>query len=181
MKIAWGITGSGDKFVETIEVMKKLKHGKDSTIEVFLSKAGFLVSKYYKIYHDLESYFDKVWIEKDANTPFLAARLQLQEFDLLLVAPATSNTVAKVAVGISDTLLTNAIIQGIKGYIKVYIMPTDYREGHTSTILPNGKTMKLRVRKEDAANVRKLEKMEGINVFESPRQIESILNFGKMC
>jgi flavoprotein len=35
--------------------------------------------------------------------------------------------------------------------------------------------LKLRVRKEDAANVRKLEKMEGFHVFESPKEIPSII------
>jgi archaeoflavoprotein AfpA len=175
MKIAWGITGGGDKLLETVEVVKELKNEKQLIVEIFLSKAGYLVSKYYKIYEELVSSFDKVWIEKDANTPFLTGRLQMKEFDLLLIAPATSNTVAKIAVGISDTLLTNAIIQGIKGYIPVYIMPTDFREGETVTILPNGKTLRLRVRKEDILNVKKLEEMDGISLIEHPEQIKKAL------
>ena len=36
--------------------------------------------------------------------------------------------------------------------------------------------MKLKVRKEDAENVRKLEKMEGFHVFEKPDEIPSIVN-----
>jgi archaeoflavoprotein AfpA len=175
MKIAWGITGGGDKLLETVKVVKSIKQEKQLIIEIFLSKAGYLVSKYYKIYEDLVNSFDKVWTEKDANTPFLTGRLQMKEFDLLLVAPATSNTVAKIAVGISDTLLTNAIIQGIKGYVPVYMMPTDFREGETVTILPNGKTMRLRVRKEDVLNVRKLDEMDGISVLESPEQIKEVI------
>lgn len=175
MRIAWGITGSGDKIIDTLESVKKLKLEDEVTIEVFLSKAGFLVSRYYKIYDELESSFNRVWVEKDANTPFLTARLQMKEFDLLLIAPATSNTVAKLAAGISDTLLTNAVIQGVKGFIPVYVMPTDFREGETITVLPNGKKMRLKVRKEDAENVRKIEAMEGITVFERPEQIKSVI------
>lgn len=177
MKIAWGITGSGDKFKETYQVMKSLKdqHKAELKIEVFLSKAGAQVAKYYHMEDKLSKDFDKFWVEKDANTPFLAGRVQTGQFDLLLVAPATSNTVAKVCVGISDSLLTNSIIQAIKGYLPVYIMPVDYREGTVTTTLPNGKKLELKVRKEDAENVRKLEKMEGIVPFQDPEEIIEII------
>jgi archaeoflavoprotein AfpA len=171
LKIAWGITGAGDRLLETLDVMRTLIRDKELEVEVFLSKAGFLVSKYYKIYEALLETFDKVWLEKDSNTPFLTARLHMGEFDILLVAPATSNTVAKVSIGISDTLLTNAIIQGVKGYVPVYIMPTDMKEGETITKLPSGKSLRLRVRSEDVLNVKKLEAMDGINIIEGPEGI----------
>lgn len=175
MKIAWGITGAGDKLLETLEIIRILNVEKEFDFEVFLSKAGFLVSKYYNIYEELVHNFEKVWLEKDANTPFLAGRLQMKEFTSLIVAPATSNTIAKVAVGISDTLLTNAIIQGIKGNIPVYIMPTDLKAGETITILPNGRELKLRVRKEDVLNVNKLKEVEGIKILERPEQVIDVL------
>lgn len=176
MKIAWGITGSGDKINETIEVMKALKHAHpELRVEVFLSKAGATVAKYYGVEEELQTSFDKVWNEVDANTPFLAARLQVGEFMFLLIAPATSNTVAKLAVGISDTLLTNAALQAVKGYVPVFVMPVDFREGETTTTLPSGKKLRLRVRKEDAENVAKLGSMEGIHTFEFPDMIPAIL------
>jgi len=176
MKIAWGITGSGDRIKETIEAMKALKHAHpELRIEVFLSKAGATVAKYYRVEEELRASFDRVWNEVDANTPFLAARLQVGEFMFLLIAPATSNTVAKLAVGVSDTLLTNAALQAVKGYVPVYIMPVDYREGETTTTLPNGEKLRLRVRKEDAENAARLGSMEGIHVFEFPDMIPAIL------
>ena len=175
MKIAWGITGSGDKINETIEVMKALKHAHpELRVEVFLSKAGATVAKYYGVDEELHTSFDKVWNEVDANTPFLAARLQVGEFMFLLIAPATSNTVAKLAVGVSDTLLTNAALQAVKGYVPVFVMPVDFREGETTTTLPSGKKLRLRVRKEDAENVAKLGSMEGIHTFEFPDMIPAI-------
>ncbi len=178
MRLAWGITGSGDKLYETVETMKKLKekYGESLNIEVFLSKAGLIVAKYYHLEGILSRGFNKYWVEQDANTPFLAGRLQIKSFDLFMIAPATSNTVAKLAVGVSDTLLTNAAIQAVKGYIPVYIMPVDYYEGTTTTILPNGKTLKLRVRKEDVENVRKLESMEGFHLLDTPSKICEILD-----
>ncbi len=177
MKLAWCVTGSGDKFKETLRVMRGLKeeHGENLKVEVFTSKAGAQVAKYYKVADQLQECFDRHWVEVDSNTPFLAGRLQLGDFDAVLVAPATSNTVAKIAHGISDTLITNSAIQAVKGYVPVYIMPVDYHEGTTTTILPNGRTLRLRVRKEDAENVRKLEAMEGIHPFERPEEIPGIV------
>lgn len=176
MKIAWGLTGSGDKFRETYTVMRMLKdqYGDELVIHVYLSKAAELVAKYYKLTKELEG-FDKHYVEKDPNTPFLSGMLQTKRYDFLLIAPATSNTVAKIAVGVSDTLITNAAVMGIKGFIDVYIMPVDFREGVVTTTLPSGEKLQLRVRKEDADNVRKIEEMEGFHVFENPDEIPEII------
>ena len=176
MKLAWGLTGSGDKFRETYAVMRSLKdhYGDSLKIHVYLSKSAETVAKYYKLSEELKE-FDKHYVEQGANTPFLSGMLQTGRYDLLLIAPATSNTVAKIAVGISDTLITNAAVQGVKGFVEVYIMPVDFREGIIETIIPSGKTIKLRVRKEDAENVRRLEKMEGFHVFENPETIPGII------
>lgn len=176
MKIAWGITGSGDKFSETYEVMRSLKdqYGDSLIVHVYLSKAGETVAQYYRLTEELKG-FDKHYVEKGPNTPFLSGMLQSGRYDLLLIAPATSNSVAKIVVGVSDTLITNAAVQGVKGFVEVYIMPVDFREGIVETIIPSGKTIKLRVRKEDADNVRRLEKMEGFHVFENPDEIPEII------
>jgi archaeoflavoprotein AfpA len=172
-KVAWGITGGGDKIVETVEVMKDLKKRSEDAVEiqVFISKAADTVLKYYKLEDNLKQNFPKVQLEVNSNTPFLAAWMQMRKYELLLIAPATSNTVAKIANGIGDTLLTNAAIMSLKAFVPVYIMPTDYNESIVYTKLPNGKEMKLRVRKEEADQVRKLEKMEGMHVLENPQKV----------
>jgi archaeoflavoprotein AfpA len=151
-----------------------LNHTYEVDIEVFLSEAGQLVTRYYKLYDELKAHFSKVLIEKNANSPFLAARLQLGEFDFFLIAPATSNTVAKLAHGIGDTMLTNSALQALKALVPVYIMPVDYREGETVTKLPNGKELKIRVRKEDVENVKKLSSMDFVYTFEMSNEISSI-------
>ncbi len=176
MKIAWGLTGSGDKFRETYEVMRSLKDQYEESliVHVYLSRAAETVAQYYRLSEELKG-FDKHYVEKGPNTPFLSGMLQSGRYDLLLIAPATSNSVAKIVVGVSDTLITNAAVQGVKGFVEVYIMPVDFREGIIETIIPSGKTIKLRVRKEDADNVRRLEKMEGFHVFENPETIPEII------
>jgi len=180
MRIAWGLTGSGDKFRETYEVMRNLKqeHGDELKIDLYLSRAAEQVSKYYKLESELKNGFDKYFVERDANTPFISGMLQTGKYDLLIIAPVTGNTVAKIVVGIADTLISNAAIQAVKGFVPVHIMPVDFREGVITTTLPNGDSLELRVRKEDAENVRKLEKMEGFYVFENPEDISSIIKMG---
>ena len=175
-KIAWGITGSGDRITETVQMMIKLQKQYEETVDVrvFVSRAGEQVIKYYKLFNDLEKNFDKVWVEINANSPFLAGQLQVKRYEFLLLAPTTSNTVAKISLGLADSLLSNAAIMAQKAFVPTYIMPCDYREGTISTILPDGSEMKLRIRKEDAENVQKLRRMEDVFVIETPQEIPSV-------
>jgi archaeoflavoprotein AfpA len=168
-KVAWGITGAGDKIAEILEVMKDLKKQSEDVveIEVFISKAADTMLKFYRLEDELKKNFSKVVVEVNANSPFLAAWLQSGKYEFLLIAPASSNTVAKIVNSISDTMLTNAAIMSLKAFRPVYILPTDYRESIVYTKLPNGKEMKLRVRKEEADQVRKLESMEDVHVLEN--------------
>jgi len=175
-KIAWGITGSGDRIVETVEMMKKIQKQYEDVVDirVYVSKAGDQVIKYYKLFNDLEKNFDKVWVELNANAPFLAGQLQVKRYEFLLLAPTTSNTVAKISLGLADSLLSNAAIMAQKAFVPTYIMPCDYKEGIITTKLPDGSDMKLRIRKEDAENVAKLRRMEDVFVIETPQELPSI-------
>jgi len=175
-KVAWGITGAGDKIIEYLKVMEtvKEKYSEILDIHVFVSKAGETVLKFYQLEARLRQSFEKVHVELNANAPFLAAWLQMGKYEFLLIAPATSNTVAKIANSIGDTMLTNAAIMSLKAFRQVYVAPTDYKEGICYTKLPNGKEMKLRVRKEEAAQVDKLREMDGIHIIEGPEKIEEI-------
>lgn len=175
-KIAWGITGSGEKIGETFQIMAEMKdkYQEEFDIWVFISKAGDQVLKYYNLSNSLETTFDKTWTEINANAPFLAGQIQLSKYEFLILAPATSNTVAKISLRIADTLLTNAAIMGQKTSTPIYIMPTDFREGTVITRLPNGKDLKITVTKEDADHVRKLSKMDNTHVFEHPQEIPAI-------
>jgi len=172
-KVAWGITGAGDKIADFIKVMKEIQKEYADTVEiqVFLSKAADIVLKYYNRETDLKQNFQKVSVELNSNAPFLAAWMHMRNYEFLLIAPATSNTVAKIANSIGDTLLTNAAIMSLKAFVPVYIAPTDYKEGTVYTKLPNGKEMKLRVRKEEVEQVNKLKSMDDVFVLEGPQKI----------
>ncbi len=182
IKVAWGITGAGDKIAEIVEVMKELKKQSEDVvdIDVYISKAADTMLKFYRLDEDVKKSFGKVMVEVNANSPFLAAWMQSGKYEFLLIAPCSSNSVAKIVNGISDTMLTNAAIMSLKAFKPVYILPTDYRESIVYTKLPNGKEMKLRVRKEEAEQVRKLEKTEDVHVLENLQKLrENFLDWLK--
>jgi archaeoflavoprotein AfpA len=174
LKVAWGITGAGDKIAEIVEVMKELKKQSEEAvdIDVYISKAADTMLKFYRLDEEVKKSFSKVMVEVNANSPFLAAWMQSGKYEFLLIAPCSSNSVAKIVNSISDTMLTNAAIMSLKAFRPVYILPTDYRESVVYTKLPNGKEMKLRVRKEEADQVRKLEKMEDVHVLENLQKMK---------
>lgn len=173
-KVAWGITGAGDKIAEIVETMKEIKNQAEgiAEIDVYISKAAETMLKFYRLDEEVKKSFAKVTVEVNANSPFLAAFMQNGKYEFLLIAPASSNTVAKIANCISDTMLTNAALMSLKAFRSVYVLPTDYRESVVYTKLPNGKDLKIRVRKEDADQVRKLEATDGIHVFENPQKMK---------
>lgn len=173
IKIAWGITGAGDKIKDTKEVMEKISNEKPVDFHVYVSVAGEQVLKWYRIYDEMKSSFKNFSAEKNSNSPFLAGNLQVGKYEALIIAPATSNTVAKISCSIADTLLTNSAIMALKAYVPVYVMPVDFEEGEIETELPSGEKFMVRVRKEDVENVNKLRKIDGISIIESPEDIES--------
>ncbi len=172
-KVAWGITGAGDKIAEIIETMKDLKKESEGIVEidVYLSKAADTMLRFYRLDEELKKSFAKVTVELNSNSPFLAGLMQSHKYEFLLIFPSSSNTVAKIVNGIGDTLLTNSAIMSLKAFVPVWIMPVDYKESIVSTKLPNGKEMKIRVRKEEAEQVRKLEATEDVRVFENPAKV----------
>jgi archaeoflavoprotein AfpA len=176
LKIVWGLTGSGDLITETFEAMKALSENKDLKITILLSKAALKVVKWYGLWDKIQTMSEKIFIEEDANTPFIQGPLQTGKYKFLLIAPATANTVAKIVNGIADTLITNAVAQTNKGTTDIFILPVDQRKGKTTTILPSGEKLELNMRDVDIENTDKLRGMKGIQVLEKPQEIKSIIN-----
>jgi archaeoflavoprotein AfpA len=177
-KIAWGITGSGDRLAESVEVVVALQQKYDVNIDVILSQAGETVVSWYKLSDLLNQTFDKVLIERTPNSPFLIGPLQTGKYDLLLICPATANTTAKIAHGIADSLLTNCVAQAMKAGTPVFIFPVDQKAGDIVTMLPNKKKITLHMRDIDLKNAEKLRHMKGITVLADPRDVEpAIMDF----
>ena len=175
LRIAWGISGSGDFLPETIEVMKNLVKKGDVKVTIFLSRAAVGVVDWYGLRHELESISPKILVEEGPNSPFIAGALQIGRYDFLVISPATANTVAKIVVGIADSLVTNSVSQAQKGNIPTYIVPVDQTRGRVTTILPTGEKLELTMRDVDVQNVEKLRSMKGITVLKHPREILNLL------
>lgn len=175
LRIAWGITGCGDYLSESLELMKELTKEHDLDVKVYLSQAGEMVVKWYKLFKELKTSFPKTYSEKSPNIPFLVGDLQLGKYDFLLIMPSTSNTVGKIAAGISDTLLSNAAAQAMKAKIPVYIFPADQKKGDITTDLPDGKKLTLTMRDVDIDAVEKLRKMPHIYVLGHPDELRDII------
>lgn len=140
MRIGWAFTGAGHLLKESVESMELLARHHDIT--VFLSHAAEEVLKMYGLYDRVFAITGGRYKElaSDCNQKFsfpITGRLSLGKYDLLIVSPATANTVAKIVYGISDTLVTNAVAQAGKGNVPTYIVPVDIEEGDIETILPS--------------------------------------------
>ncbi len=132
MKIAWGITGAGHFLRESFEVFKELKRNKpELKVTTFVSRAAEEVIKMYGLAEELSKiscggYLEECFYEREQGASFpKTGRFLLQKYDALIVTPATSNTTAKLAYGIADTLVTNAVAQAVKGGVPVFIVPVD--------------------------------------------------------
>src|SRR5512136_2010944 len=90
-KVAWGISGAGDKIAEILEIMRGVKKEYENTVDihVFLSKAAETVIKFYRLEEDLRKDFPKVFVELNANSPFLAGWMQIHKYEFLLIVPGS--------------------------------------------------------------------------------------------
>lgn len=125
---------------ESVQLAEKL--AKDNEVTVFLSGAAEEVLKMYGLYERVERLTGGKYRElaTDSNQKFsypITGRLSLGKYDLLIVSPATANTVSKIVYGIADTLVTNAVAQAGKGAVPVYMVPVDIHPGPIDTVLPS--------------------------------------------
>ena len=133
-------SGAGHLLRESVQVAEKL--AKDHEVTIFLSGAAEEVLKMYGLYERVERLTGGKYRElaTDSNQKFsypITGRLSLGKYDLLIVSPATANTVSKIVYGIADTLVTNAVAQSGKGAVPVYMVPVDIHPGPIDTVLPS--------------------------------------------
>ncbi|CAD6543635.1 hypothetical protein LMG27952_04068 [Paraburkholderia hiiakae] len=115
-RLAWAITGSGHCLEESLALAAEFPH-----VDLFLSRAAAEVLPLYKIgIAQLKTRF-RVFRDNSASAVPVGMLYESGLYHTLVIAPATSNTVAKCAFGISDTLPTNLFAQagkvGIPGIV----------------------------------------------------------------
>jgi dihydromethanopterin reductase (acceptor) len=162
----WALTGSGHFFTECLRMIGNLDN-----VDLFVSRAAAEVVRMYR--QDLK-------LPKTArvfrDTTASAAPVGFFYYGVyhtLILAPATSNTVAKCVFGISDTLVTNVFAQAGKCRVPVIVFACDTAP-ELETEAPKG-TVKVYPRGIDLKNTERLKSFESTLVVESLEELEAAL------
>jgi len=144
-RILWCITGAGGQLRSVLRGFLSLKESRlDLEVGVAFSRAGVEVARIYGVLDKASSVatggrYGGVY--RDSSSSGVAedgvpigGRVSLGRYDVVVVAPATSNTLAKIAHGVADTLPTIAASQALKTGIPLLILPSDYAEESVTTM-----------------------------------------------
>lgn len=147
-RLAWALTGSGHYLRECLDLI-----GQRPDVDLFLSRAASEVLAMYG--HDPRRVRERVTCYRDTTASAAPVGLFYRgRYRRLVVAPATSNTVAKMVWGISDTLVTNIYAQAGKCRIPSIVFACD-TEPAMETEAPGGRVM-VYPRRIDLENVDRL-------------------------
>jgi dihydromethanopterin reductase (acceptor) len=167
-RFAWCVTGSGHYLDEALALAARLPQ-----VDLFLSGAGEEVLEIYKLHiEDLKPRF-RVFRDKTASgVP--VGMLYDDVYHTVVIAPATSNTVAKCAFGISDSLPTNMFAQAGKLGIPGIVFACD-TEPVVVTRSPHD-WVTLRPRRIELDNVERLRGIDFCRIVASPAELEAALD-----
>lgn len=167
-RFAWCLTGSGHGLHESLALAERLPG-----VDLFLSAAGEEVLGIYQIgLEQLKARF-RVFRDKTASgVP--VGMLYSDVYHTVLIAPATSNTVAKCALGLSDTLPTNMFAQAGKLGIPGIVFACD-TEPVVVTRAPHD-WVTLRPRRIELDNVERLRGIDHCRVVASVAELETALD-----
>jgi flavoprotein len=163
----WALTGSGHFFKECLDMIGDLEH-----VDLFVTRAADEVVRMYK---------QELALPKSArvfrDTTASAAPVGYFYYGVyhtLVLAPATSNTVAKCVFGISDTLATNVFAQAGKCRVPAIVFACDTAP-ELETEAPKG-MVKVYPRRIDLENTERLKSFEATHVVETLAELEQALD-----
>ena len=159
-RLAWAITGSGHYIEECLDFLLTL-----NDVDLYLSQAAEEVIKMYGI--NLNAIREKmpVYRDKTASSPPVG-HFYKGYYHTFVMAPTTSNTVAKCVLGIADSLVTNLYSQAGKCRVPSIVYPCDIAQ-EMETTAPGGKKVMVYPRKIDLEGTSKLSTFEYTTVVES--------------
>jgi dihydromethanopterin reductase (acceptor) len=169
-RLAWAMTGSGHFFEESLEELHRLP-----AVDLFVSKAAAEVIRMYK-----SRLPEGMRVYRDTTAAAAPVGLFYEGvYHTLVIAPATSNTVAKLVFGISDTLVTNVFAQAGKCRIPIIVFACDTAP-ELETRAPGG-IVKVWPRRVDLDNVERLKAFEDTNVVESMAELVAAIEARMRC
>ena len=167
-KLGWVITGSGHFFEECLDIMSNL-----GEFDLFVSKAADEVIRMYKKKNASFPKNTRVFRDTTASSAPVGFFYK-NIYHTLVIAPATSNSIAKFVAGISDNLATNIFAQAGKCKVPCIVLACDTEPEH-DTKAPS-KMVKVYPRKIDLENTEKLKSFESTTVVNSVCDLKKVLN-----
>lgn len=164
-RIAWAITGAGQFLEECVDTALNFDR-----VDVFLSRAAEEVMRTYHLDERLSVPKIRIYEETKPSSPQVI-RLFAGEYRVLVIAPATSNSVAKFVHGISDTLVTNLFAQAGKSRVPVIVFPTDIAP-EMESYGPKRQTFMVYPRPVDLENTAQLKSFPGVTLVTSKEDLE---------
>jgi flavoprotein len=167
-RFAWCVTGSGHMIEESIELARQLP-----AVDLFLSAAGEEVLPLYGWgLPKLREHFRVLRDNSASGVP--VGMLYEGKYHTVVIAPATSNSVAKCALGISDTLPTNLFAQAGKQCIPGIVFACDTQPS-VITQSPH-EWVEVRPRRIELEHVERLAQIEYTTVARSLDELKAALD-----
>lgn len=163
-RLAWALTGSGHYLKECLDIIERLPD-----VDLFLSKAAAEILQQYGYKHNV----GRVFQDKTAS----AVPVELfyhGVYHTVVIAPTSSNTVAKMVCGISDNLVTNIFAQAGKCRIPTVVFACDTAPELESEA-PRENVVKVYPRRIDLENMEKLKTFEETTVAADMAELEAAI------
>lgn len=154
----WALTGSGHFIKESLSILNHI-----TDVDIFLSNAAEEVLKMYKQELQLHTTM-RIYKDRTASS-VPVGNFYYGVYHTLLLGPATSNTVAKCVLGISDNLPTNVFAQAGKCRVPTIVFACDTAP-IMDTEAPKG-MVKVYPRRIDLENTERLKAFDGTTVVET--------------
>jgi flavoprotein len=163
-RLAWALTGSGHYLRECLDIIQTLHD-----VDLFLSRAAAEILQQYGYKHDV----GRVFQDKTASSVPVGLFYE-GLYHTVVIAPASSNTIAKMVCGISDNLITNIFAQAGKCRVPSIVFACD-TEPELESDAPRDNVVKVYPRRIDLENVEKLKAFEATTVVEDVMQLQHAL------
>ncbi len=173
-RLAWAITGSGHYLRESLAILQNFEN-----VDIFLSKAATEIIQQYGFKAQLDATGHKVYQDKTASSVPVEL-FYTGKYHTLVISPATSNTIAKMAYGFSDSLVTNLYAQAGKTCVPSIIFACDTApEAGTQSILseaPRDNMVQVFPRQIDLDNVAKLAAYEYTEIVSDMHMLQQAIS-----
>jgi flavoprotein len=172
-RMAWALTGSGHYLRECLELLDELQG-----VDLFLSAAAAEILTMYG--YSLDDLRKKMRVFRDITASSVPVGLFYSgNYHTVVIAPATSNTVAKCVYGISDNLVTNIFAQAGKRNVPVIVFACD-TEPELESEAPRS-IVDVYPRRVDLENVEQLQRFEATRVVSDMKQLRQAVEARMTC